>query len=363
MRFVAEKDILQKGLHSVQNAVASRSTLPILSNILLETQNNTLQISATDLDVLGITTAATVKTIEEGSGTIPAKRISDIIKELPNAEVVVTMKKNNMFTVESGNSVFKIIGLPKEGFPQLPTPTHDNKTTIPQASLKRILQRTTFAVSHDETRYVLNGLYVSINGDTLHFVATDGRRLALIEHTINTTTKIKTQAIIPSKTTTELLKTIKEEGDIEIYLEQNQVFFKTNETTIISRLIEGEYPDYQQVLPKEKGERVVAEKEGFYSTMKRASLLSTPESTAVKIELLKNKMVVSKTTPEIGEFRDELSVEYAGPTLTIGFNPNYLMDVLRVLEGETVEMEVVSAAKPALFKEERYLYLVLPMQI
>ena len=362
MKFIVQKEIIQKGISAVQNAVAVKSSLPILSNLLFEAEKDSLKISAMDFDIMGISTVINAEIVEDGSGTLPAKRIGDIVRELSSENITITKKKNT-FSLESGSSIFKIIGLPKEDFPQFPQIKSQNKIIMPQNILKQSLEKTIFAISHDETRYVLNGLLISLEGNKIDFVATDGRRMAWKTYSMEQEQKITAKAIIPAKTALELQRNLKENGDVEITLDENQIFFKMNETNIISRLIEGEYPDYKQVVPKEKGSIIEVDKNSLFSSVKRASILSTVESVACKMELNENRMIISKITPEIGEFSDEINAQYDGALLDIGFNPNYLLDVLKVLDGDSIQIENSGPSKPILFKEQDYLHMVLPMQI
>jgi len=362
MKFKVEKDILLGGIQTVQNVITAKATLPILSNILIETQQDSLRLTATDLDI-GISCVIPVDIQEQGAITLPAKRFSDIIKELPADSVNITTKKNNQVNIETELCQFKIMGLAREEFPKLPEFKDKEVIKIDQALLKQVLSLTSFAVSVDETRYVLNGILFKINKNTLTLVATDGKRLAIAEKKLNSTPEKDVSIIVPIKTVHELNRNLQEEGELSLILGSNQVLFDLGNIVVISRLIEGEFPDYKQVVPPACENKVRLGREEFLLAVRRAALLSTPDYQAVKLEVFKNKLVVSKSTPDVGESREELAVTYAGKELAIGFNPGYLSDVLKNLHEETVELELTDSEKPGVIRISGYIYIVLPMRL
>jgi len=362
MKLKIKKENLLSGIQVVQGIITTKSALPILSNILLEVNQNKLRLTATDLDI-GINCAIDVDASEVGSITLPAKRFCDIIKELPDEEINITVKKNNLAIIETTNCQFKIMGLSAEEFPKLPEFKDREVITIDQVVLKEMISKTSFAVSFDETRYILNGILFKIKDDSLTFVATDGRRLALIEKKMATSINKTIDIIVPIKTIQELNRNLKEEGRLSLILGANQALFELDNIMIISRLIEGEFPDYKQVIPPVSAQKIKIDRQAFLLAIKRAALLATPDYQAVKLELFKNKLIVSKTTPDVGESREEVDAEYAGKELVIGFNPNYLIDVLKIVGDETVEMEVTDTEKPGVLRLEGYVYIVLPMRL
>lgn len=362
MRFKSEKNILLSGIQTVQNIITPKTTLPILSNILLETQNNGIKLTATDLDI-GISCVIPVDIQEQGSITIPSKKLSEIIKELPATNITITVKKNNSVVIETEQCHFKIIGLPKEEFPKLPEFTDKEVVKIEQSILQEILKLTSFSVSYDETRYILNGLLFQITKNNLTVVATDGKRLAVAEKKIQQTIEKNIRILIPIKTIHELSRNLKNEGEVSLILGNNQVLFDLGGVVIISRLIEGEFPDYSQVIPPVSEIKMKVTREQLLLAIKRAALLSTPDYQAVKLELFRNKLVVSKSTPDVGESREEIIVEYQGKEMAIGFNPNYLMDVLKNLPDEKIEIEFTDTEKPCVIRINGYIYIVLPMRL
>lgn len=364
MIFETRKDDLLKVLQIVQSAISAKNSLPILSNLLIETQDNHIIITATDLDMV-ISSILAVKPKTQGSITIPAKKLLDIVKELPeDSSVSVTLKKNNTVTLECNKVYFKIVGLPKEEFPQIQEFKNKNYITLPQKLLKNMLSVTGFAVSHDEARYVLNGILFIIKDKMISLVATDGRRLAVIEKGLTQKPDFEKKAIIPSKTSNELLKLLDDKNDVKIVFTENQVLFDLGDTKIISRLIEGEFPDYEQVIPKEQKDKIRIKRQNLLSAAKRASLFTNQDSLAVKLDISKNKLIISKSAPYIGEIKEEVDIDYHGKNTSIGFNPVYIIEPLKNLDQEEVEFEIEDADKPGVIRiSNEYIYVVLPMQL
>ncbi len=363
MRFNSTKDVLLKGIQNTQNAINTKSSLPILSNILIETQDDNIVFTATDLDI-GIISTIPVKSQITGSITIPAKKFFDIIKELPESEVLISVKKNNLVHIECQTCAFKIMGLPKDEFPQIPEFKNKDSIVIPQKELKKMLSRTIFAMSRDETRYILNGVLFIIKPAYIRLVATDGRRLAVAEHKIQLPKTQERKFIVPTKTVNELVRLLSDAGEVKMSFGENQVAFDIGATKVVSRLIEGDFPNYEQVIPKESKDKLRASKNGLMSALKRVALFTNQDSMAVKMEFGKDKIVLSKSTPYIGEVREDVGVEYKGKDISIGFNPDYLIDVLKTIDEESINMEIQDSEKPGVIRiGDEYVYVVLPMQI
>ena len=362
MKFKVGKSSLVIAIQTVQNVITSKSALPILSNILIETQQEAIRLTATDLDI-GITCVIPVDIQEQGAITIPAKRFSDIVKEFPVDIVNITTKKNNLVVIDSELCQFKIMGLAKEEFPKLPEFKDKKVVKIEQAILKEVLALTSFAVSFDETRYVLNGILFKINKGILTLVSTDGKRLAVAERKLEIDLDVDLSIIVPIKTIHELNRNLKEEGDLSLVVGSNQALFDLGSVAIISRLIEGEFPDYKQVVPLISENKMKIDRNQFLLAVKRAALLATQDYQAVKLEVFKNKLVISKSTPDVGEFHEELTAEYQGRELIIGFNPIYLIDILKNLSDETISLELTDGEKPGVIRISGYVYIVLPMRI
>jgi DNA polymerase III subunit beta len=356
-----KKDLIS-ALQIVQNIITPKATLPILSNILIETYNNKLRLISTDLDI-GITCLLPVEISEQGAITLPARRFIEIIKELSDEEIILTTKKNNTTIIETKKCQFKLLSLPKEEFPKLPELKDKEVLKLQQGQLKKMINLTSFAVSNDESRYVLNGILFKILENKLTLVATDGRRLAVVTEEIESKINKEISVVIPLKTILELNRDLQEEGEVSVVISNNQVLFDLGRIVIISRLIEGEFPDYKQVIPAVIPDKLKVNREEFLAALKRAALLITPDYQAVKFEISKNKLFISKSTPDVGESWEELNAQYLGKDLVVGFNPHYLADVLKNLSDLDVEIEIAESEKPAALRSGGYVYIVLPMRL
>ena len=368
MKIHTSKDDLLKGIQVVQNAVSSKNTLPILSHILIEAKKGEIKLTATDLEI-GVVAKVDGEVVEEGAITVPARKFSEIIKELaPQNKITVSVKKTQSISIEAGKSYFRLMGLLREDFPQIPEfPAHTGKGAdlikVPQKLLKSMIQLTSFAMSHDETRYVLNGVLFSFKDKLLRLVATDGRRLAVIEKEVEMGS-FKKDAIVPMKTIQELNRNLGDEGEVVFCFKENQLQINIGPVVIVSRLIEGEYPNYEQVIPKKIKEEFAISTQDFLQATRRANILTSQESQSIKISILKDRMIITKNTPELGEVREELEVDYKGSELAIGFNPTFLIDVLKNVEEENIKFGFIDPEKPAVIRNgEDYTYVVLPMQV
>lgn len=362
MKVKIDKETLLQGIQIVQNVVSSKATLPILSNMLIETRNSTVFLNTTDLDI-GVSCELPVETVEEGAITIPAKRFSDIVKELPAGEIVINAKKNHQIDIEGQKCRFKLIGLPKEEFPKFPDFKNKEPIILEQKSLKEMIRMTSFAVSHEESRYVLNGILMDIKEDKMCMVATDGRRLAKIEKKIQSTLKTNVSVVVPIKAVQEIYRNLSDVGIVSIICGTNQVLFDIEGILIATRIIEGEFPNYNQVIPEVAPQKIKVSTQKLLSAIRRANLLATPDFQAIKCEVFSNKLVVSKSTPNIGESREEVVSEYNGKEMIVGFNPQFLIDVLKNIAEEDINLELLGPDKAGVIRMNEYLYLALPMRI
>ena len=364
MIITTSKDDLFQTIQTVQGAVNTKGGLPILANILLEAQNDSLKLTTTNLDI-AISREIPVKVEEEGAITLPAKRFSEIIRESNSGQALrIMVKKNLSVVIETGKTVFKLMGTTSTDFPNVPVLEEGEFISIPQPLLSEMIRLTAFAVSRDETRYVLNGILFAFHDKSLRLVATDGRRLAMIEKQFKKPFGITRNIIIPNKTIQELSRNLDEDGEVGLGTRENQLQFKINQTIITSRLIDGEFPNYEQVIPKETKEQIRVNTQQFLSATRRACIFTSQESQSVKIDLTRNRMVISKNTPEIGEFREEIEADYSGDEFSIGFNPNYLIDVLKNISEENIQFGLTDPEKPGMIKSQQdYTYIVLPMQL
>lgn len=362
MKITLTKDALLEGIQVVQNVVSPKATLPILSNMLIETKKSTLRLNTTDLDI-GISCEIPVNIMEDGAITIPAKRFGEIVRELPAGEVTIHARKNNQIEIECGNYKTKLLGLPKEEFPKFPEFKDKEPVRVKQADLKEMFRLTSFAVSHEESRYVLNGVLLEVQKDVLRMVATDGRRLAKIEKKLLQAVNKDVAVILPIKAVMEVNRNLKDEGEMSFVVGTNQVMFEIEGTLIATRIIEGDFPNYVQVIPKGSAPKVMLNTMAFLAAIRRANLLATPDFQAIKFEVFKDKLVISKTTPDVGESREELAINFTGSEMIIGFNPQYMIDVLKNLNDEAIEAEFLGTDKPCVIRKENYLYLALPMRL
>lgn len=363
MEIQVKKQDLVNALGIVVGAVSSRAPLPILSNILLETMGEKgIRVTATDLE-MGISTEVDSKNIKEGSITLPARKFYEVIRELTDGDVSVTVAKNNAVNIQTGKTFCKIMGIGREDFPKLPEISLDEAIELDQTVIKECLSLTSFAISNDETRYVLNGVLVNVSGDKICFIATDGRRLAYIEKKLEEKKQKTIEFIIPIKTVAELNKSLSN-GKLKIAHTQNQVVFHLGKTILVSRLIEGKFPNYEQVIPKDEKTTTSVSRQALLAAVRRAALFTSQEAQAVKLDFVKNKILVSSHSPNLGEAKEEVEAKVNGEDVSIGFNPHYLLDALKNLNIEEVSFSLTKPDKPGLLKaSDNYKYVVMPMQI
>jgi DNA polymerase-3 subunit beta len=363
MTLSVSKEKLLQGLQTVQNVVSTRTTLPILSNVLLEAADGQLRLTTTDLDV-GIRGGIEAAIEKPGAATLPARRLFTIVRELPSAEILIEIDSKSVASIRCGPSFFKILGLPQEEFPPLPNFEGAKTFTLRQKDLKDGLRKTSYAISTDETRYVLNGILFSFKDNKLTLVATDGRRLALVDVELEFPRSHEVDLILPTKAVTELARLVSEEGDVKMSVSENQVAFEVDGTLLVSKLIEGNYPNYRQVIPPEAKERITLERESFLNTVHRVSLLSSEKSNSVKLVFSKNNIDIIANTPEVGEAHESLPVAYKGRDFSVAFNPEFLMAPLRNLPNEEVFLDLIDEMSPGVIKvQSPFLYVLMPMRI
>jgi DNA polymerase-3 subunit beta len=363
MKFTVAKDKLLEGLQTVQNVVGTRTTLPILSNVLIRAEGGTLSLTTNDLDV-GMSCSVEAKVEKAGGTTLPARRFAGIVKELAASEVNVEVDSKNHATIRCGPSFFKMMGLPEDEFPALPKLENAKAFTLKQKDLRDALRKTSYAISTDETRYVLNGILFSFKEGKLTLVATDGRRLALVELEVEFPRSNEGDVVVPSKCVTELQRLLGEEGDLKLNVGENQIAFEAGGRLLVSKLIEGNYPNYRQVIPPESRERVTIEREQLLDAVRRVALLSSEKSNSVKLNFTKNNLEITANTPEIGEARESLPISYKSKEFSIAFNPVFLQDPLRNLAEEEIHLEISDEMSPGVIKiGTPFLYVLMPMRI
>jgi DNA polymerase-3 subunit beta len=363
MKFSATNEKLLEGLQQVQNVVSTRTTLPILSNVLLQAKEGAVHLTTTDLDV-GVRGSFEANVDKVGATTLPARRLFTIIRELPSSEIAIEVDGKNAASIRSGQSFFKILGLPEEEFPPLPKFENAKVVTMRQKDLYDGLRKTAYAISTDETRYVLNGVLFSFKENKLTLVATDGRRLAMLDIELEFPRSHEAEIIVPTKAVTELQRLLKDDGEVKISVGSGQIAFDLNNTLLVSKLIEGNYPNYKQVIPSEAKERVTLERETFLNSLRRVSLLASDKSNSIKLNFSKNNIEITANTPEVGEARESLPVAYKGRDFSIAFNPEFLMAPLRNLTEDEVFFDLIDEMSPGVLKiQTPFLYVLMPMRV
>ena len=368
MNLTITKEQISHGLQSVQNVVSTRTTLPILSNVLLRADGNRLEMTATDLDVtITCSVEATVK--KPGATTMPVKKLFGIVRELANPEIELETDDKNVTSLRSGSSFFKIRGLGAEEFPPPPKFKEDKKVVLPQEKIRGMLRKTSFAISTDESRYVLNGIYMRLKEHKLTMVATDGRRLALVDEEVDVSEKSQGEFIVPAKAVNELNRLLQDKGEIEIRYTDNQAAFALKDdkgfsVLIVTKLIEGNYPNYRQVIPGETKERIALAREEFMHALRRAEIMTSDKQNSVKLNFTKNNLAITANSPDVGEARESLAINYKGKDMAIAFNPSYVIDPLNALTTDEVFLELIDELSPGVLKiNGPFLYVVMPMRL
>lgn len=363
MKFRVSKEALLDGVQRIQTVVSARPTLPVLSNALVETGPDGLRLATTDLEV-GVRCTVPAEVEREGATTLPARRLSAIVRELPSSQILVESDSRNATTLTCGSSFFRIFGMPREDFPPFPTLQNATTFTLKQSVLRDGLRKTSYAISTEETRYVLNGIFFSFADNKLTMVATDGRRLALFDTDLEFPKSQERDFIVPTKAVQELARLLGEDGDVQIVATNNLVLFRTAEAELHSKLIEGTYPNYRQVIPGEAKERVKIERESLLNSVRRVALLAAEKGGSVKLTFSKNNLDVSANIPEVGEARESLPVVYRGRDMSIAFNPEYLMDPLRNLTDDEIYFDLIEEMSPGVIKiNSPFLYVLMPMRV
>src|SRR6266566_4454216 len=314
MNLTISKEQIINGLQAVQNVVSTRTTLPILSNVLLRAEGERLEFTATDLDVT-ISSAVEAKVRKPGASTVPVKKLFGIVRELSNSEIDLEVDEKNVCSVRSGPSFYKINGLSADEFPPLPKFKEEKKITLSQETVKGMMKKTSFAISTDESRYVLNGIFLSLKDHKMTMVATDGRRLALVDEEVDVSEASQGEFIVPAKAVNELNRLLSEKGELELHYAENQASFtlkdeKGSSVLVITKLIEGNYPNYRQVIPAETKERIALAREEFLHALRRAEIMTSEKQNSVKLTFGKNSLSINANSPDVGEAQESMAINY-----------------------------------------------------
>ena len=374
MKFKINQDHFSNGLQQVLNVVASRSTMPILSNVLIEAEEGHISLTTTNLD-LGIRCRIKAEVSETGNITLPVRKLATIVKELPVNEVFLETSENNQAKITSGGSLFKIMGISSEEFPPLPSFENRKVYELSQDEIVNMLKSVSYAQSTDENRYILNGVYFNFADEKLTLVATDGRRLGLTGLELEVSEENAGSLILPAKTVAELERLMGKGEKVNIAFNDRQAAFEigldeagesglVDHLYLVSKVVEGNYPNYRQVIPKETEHRVKIERELMLEFVHRAALVTSDKSNSVKIKVSKNLLEITGQSTEYGESHESMAIAYDGPEVQVAFNPQFLMEPLKALTKDEVFFEFKDELSPGLFKTlDNFICVIMPLRL
>jgi len=372
MQFKIEKDIFLKGLAKIQSVVEKRHTIPILSNVLISTEENGICLTATDLEV-GLQTNYTATVLNPGKVTVSAKKLFEIIKELPDEIISFKAKENCWIEIKCGKSLFNVVGLSYEEFPPFPKIDKSSSIEIEASVLREMIDKTFFSISTDETKFNLNGIFFKHQQENdnsyLLMVATDGHRLSMIKKgvSVENKTALDEGVILPRKGINELKKLTDEgEGVITLAFTENNAIAMKDKTIVVMRLVDGEFPDYTRVIPNDVSQSSFIDRNSFLHALRRISVLSNEKSRGVKFNFSGTKLELSSSQAEVGEASEELDIQFNGQDISIGFNAKYIIDILQALDTEQIEFSLRDNVSPGMVRTsgaEGFLAVVMPMRL
>ena len=370
MQFKINKNEFLTGLAKVQGIVEKKHTMPILANVLIETKNDEIIITATDLEV-GIKSSYKAVTIEAGKITISAKKLYEIIKELPDKEIIFSTKNNFWVEIKCSKSIFNLVGLSPDEFPKFPEVTVNNK--INKSNLSEMIDKTLFSVSNDETKFNLTGIHIKLeNIDNINyfvFVSTDGHRLSMIkrEYEDQLEGKYKEGFILPKKGIVEIKKLLEIIDDnVSIGISDNNFAVNNKNTTLIMRMVDGEFPDYKRVIPDKVDNVATIDKNSFLHALKRISILSSEKSKGVKLNIKNDFLTLTSSNPELGDAKEEMEIIYNGEDISIGFNAKYIIDILQVINSDNIMLNLKDNISPGRINpegDEHHVAVIMPMRL
>ena len=368
MRFTISREKLQEGLAAVASAVPSKTTLPVLANLLVQTTEKGIRISGTDLDI-AVSTEVTADVETAGSITIPARKLSEIARELPPAPVKISAAGDQRITLECSRSKFKLLGLPKSEFPSFPAVKFDKSLRVPSGDLQKLISHTAFAASTEESRPILNGVLWEVRPEHMRMVATNGHRLAKMDVPAQAATMPASDHIIPPKALEQIRRLFPAEEELEVAQGENHLGFRSPFTSVFTRLIEGPYPPYDQVIPRDNDKYAILDKVSLVGALKRMSVVASDQTHRIRLSFNSGMLKFSVSTPDLGEAQDELPVRYHGDPMDIGFNAAYLLEILRYLPTDEVKMTFKAPERAATIEPEgwadpaKYLCLLMPLRL
>ena len=368
MRFTISREKLQEGLTAVTATIPAKTTLPVLANILVETTERGIRLSGTDLDI-AVSTEVAADVEAAGAITIPAKKLSEIARELPPSPVKMAAAGEQRVTLDCGRSHFKILGLPKDEFPSFPAVRFNESWRIRSGELQKLISHTSFAVSTEESRPILNGVLWELRPEMMRMVATNGHRLAKMELPIKTAAAPSSDLIVPPKALEQVRRLYPEDEELEIARGENHLGFRSPFTSVFTRLIEGPYPPYDQVIPRDNNRIAICDRAALMSALRRMSVIASDQTHRIRLSFNAALVRFSVQTPDLGEATDELPIRFTGDPLDIGFNANYLLEILRYIPTEEVKLTFKAPERAATLEPEgwsdpaSYLCLVMPLRL
>ncbi len=363
MKIKVNKEAIIECLQKVQSVINPRNALPVLSNVLFKAEKGRLELTATDMS-LTVRATMEAEVAEPGVTTLPAKRIFGVFRELSVDEAEMEVSDQNIASIQAGSSYFRIHGISEADYPSLPEMEDPKVFAIDQAAFRNMLKLTSYAASVDANRPLLNGVLLSFKSGKLSVVATDSRRLALVEQEVEFPADAGMDLIVPLKTVDELLRTLGESGPLKILATPKQIAFEFDGVLIVSKLVEGTYPNFRQVIPQANGERVAMERETLLTAVRRTSQLVIDAVSGVKLTFTKNKLEILATAPDIGEARETMDVKYKGPDIAISFNPAFLMDPLKALTADEVYLDLTDDTSPGVMRSTiSFVYVLMPIRV
>lgn len=362
MKFKIVRSKFLEALKSVQNIVVGKGSLPILQNVRIEARGKELTLMTTDLDI-SIKSVCECEVVETGMTTLPVKLLFNTISKVIEGVVEIGIDANERATITAGSAKFKLSGMPETDFPRLPKGEESSKYTIPQQTLKEMLRKTSYAASQDDTRRTLKGVLMSFKDAKLTMVATDGRRLALVENEVEFPKSCEKDIVLPFKAVQELLRSLGSQEKVEVVAEKGQISFNLGSVTIYSKLMEDAYPNYQQVIPKSCAQTISIDRQLLLDALERASVMTIDEAHSTKLIFEADRLTVTSAASEIGEAKDEVAIKYGGEKIEIMFNPAYVMDPLKAIDDDEVTINLNNGHSPAVIRcSIPFLYVLMPLR-
>ncbi len=367
MKFTITREKLQEGLVAVAASVPAKTTLPVLANILVEAGKDGIRLSGTDLDI-AVSTVVPAEVDAEGSVTLPAKKLLEIVRELPSAAVRITGAGEQRVQLECGRSRFKLLGIPKDEFPSFPPVKFDDPWVVTSGDLQKLISHVVFASSNEESRPILNGVLWELRKDKMRMVATNGHRLAKMDVPAGGA-KASADLIVPPKALEQIRRLFGVADEIEIAKSDNHLGFRSGQTLVFTRLIEGPYPNYEQVIPRENDKAATVDKQGLSAALRRVGVVASDQTHRVRLAFSSGALKFTVSTPDLGEAADEMAVSYDGDPIEIGFNATYLLEILKYMPTDEVRLTMKAPERAATVEPvgwddpAAYLCLVMPLRL